>query len=91
MAVTYHAKDRMRERVGIKNAERMAEKVLECGVQHKDTTGQLNKWITKLYFVNRTANNVRLYGEFAYLFHNEVLVTVLPIPRNLRNHVKKEK
>lgn len=88
--VSRHAYERLHERCGIsrKAATRMAEKAFYIGMKHSDTKGQINRWITSLYFNNKNANNIRLYGNFAYIFCNKILVTVLEIPNNLKNRWK---
>ena len=85
-----HAYERLHERCGLsrKAATRMAEKAFYTGMKHSDTRGQINRWITSLYFNNKNANNIRLYGNFAYIFCNKILVTVLEIPNNLKNRWK---
>lgn len=77
--VSRHAYERLHERCGLsrKTATRMAEKAFYIGMKHSDTKGQINRWITSLYFNNKNANNIRLYGNFAYIFCNKILVTVL--------------
>lgn len=88
--VSRHAYKRLHERCGLsrKAATRMAEKAFYTGMKHSDTRGQINRWITSLYFNNKNANNIRLYGNFAYIFCNKILVTVLEIPNNLKNRWK---
>lgn len=88
--VSRHAYERLHERCGLsrKAATRMAEKAFYTGMKHSDTRGQINRWITSLYFNNKNANNIRLYGNFAYIFCNKILVTVLEIPNNLKNSWK---
>lgn len=88
--VSRHAYERLHERCGLsrKAATRMAEKAFYTGMKHSDTRGQINRWITSLYFNNKNANNLRLYGNFAYIFCNKILVTVLEIPNNLKNRWK---
>ena len=88
--VSRHAYERLHERCGLsrKAATRMAEKAFYTGMKHSDTKGQINRWITSLYFNNKNANNIRLYGNFAYIFCNKILVTVLEIPNNLKNRWK---
>ena len=68
--VSRHAYERLHERCGLsrKAATRMAEKAFYIGMKHSDTKGQINRWITSLYFNNKNANNIRLYGNFAYIF-----------------------
>ena len=88
--VSRHAYERLHERCGLsrKAATRMAEKAFYIEMKHSDTKGQINRWITSLYFNNKNANNIRLYGNFAYIFCNKILVTVLEIPNNLKNRWK---
>lgn len=88
--VSRHAYERLHERCGLsrKAATRMAEKAFYTGMKHSDTRGQINRWITSLCFNNKNANNIRLYGNFAYIFCNKILVTVLEIPNNLKNRWK---
>lgn len=62
----------------------MAEKAFYEGITHKQTKGRLHKWVTSLFFKNCNANNIRLYGDNAYIFRGETLVTVIPIPGNLK-------
>ena len=88
--ISRHAEKRLRERCGInhKSAQRIAEKAFEQGVKHSETKGNLQKWVTSLYFHNKSANNIRLYGDKAYIFCGNALVTVLQIPSNLRNDMR---
>lgn len=88
--VSKHAETRLHERCGInrKSAQRIAEKAFNEGIRHSQTKGNLKKWVTSLYFNNKCANNIRLYGDKAYIFSGEVLITVLQIPSNLRNDMR---
>lgn len=91
MDLTKHAKTRIKERCGLgkKGSLRAAEKALTEGIPHSRTKGRLNKWITSLYFGGSKANNIRLYGDKAYIFHNQTLITVMQIPQNLMKDLKK--
>lgn len=93
MVVTNHAKQRAKERCGInkKSTERIANKALENGIKHYECNGCLKKWVDKQYLSYGKANNIRLYGNNAYLFHNEILITILQIPNNLIKNVKQIK
>ena len=87
MVVTKHAKDRMKERCGYnkKTAKRMADKALHYGLSHKDLIGEVEQWANCLYLSKRKANNIRIYGEQAYLFRNNVLLTVIQVPNRCKN------
>lgn len=88
--ITNHAKRRMKQRCGVSKraCSKMAKKVFTNGVKHSETTGDLNKWITTLFFRHKTANNIRIYGGQAYIFCGHVLVTVIPIPNEMKNTYK---
>lgn len=90
---TKHGRDRLRKRNGLnhKSIDRIVEKVYRDGLQHGETTGRLNKWITKLYFSNKTADSIRIYGDKAYIFAGSLLITVLQVPNNLLDIVKIDK
>lgn len=90
MIISNHAKQRMKERCGFnkKTQERMAWKAFEDGITHAQTKGKLNKWVTSLYFKNKKADNIRLYGDYAYIFCKETLVTVITIPTSLKRNLK---
>lgn len=90
MVVTKHAQKRLKERCGLskKAAERLANLAYEHGMKHSETTGNLRKWVVSQYFYNETANNIRLYGDKAFIFRGYTLITVLQIPHNLVKYVK---
>lgn len=85
MDISRHAAERLKERCGLskKACKRMARKAFDEGIRHSQTKGRLNKWVTGLYFKNQKANNIRLYGDKAYIFCDETLVTVIQIPVDL--------
>lgn len=89
MIVTKHAKQRMMQRCGLndKSSVRLAEIAYEKGLKHRDLTGNLKKWVDSLYFHNCKANQIRLYGDKAYIFQNKILITVIQIPYNLVKEV----
>lgn len=86
VSVSKHAIKRLKERCGInhKSALKMAKRAFENGITHAETSGRLKKWINRQYLSNRKANNIRLYGDKAYIFCGYMLVTVLLIPNDLK-------
>ena len=78
--VTDHAARRTKERLGISKriSEKNADKALQMGIRHSETSGSLHRYITALYWKNQTANNVRIYCENVYTFHD---ITSLPSGR----------
>ena len=89
--VTRHATRRTKERVGLPKriAEKNADKALQEGIRHKETSGGLHRYIEALYWKNRTANNVRIYCGNVYIFHNETLITIFPLPQKYRKTAEK--
>ena len=68
--------------------KRMVQEAYNEGIPHSKTKGRLNKWVTSLFFKNMNANNIRLYGDKAYIFCNKILVTVIQIPASLTKDLK---
>lgn len=85
MIITKHARQRMKQRCGTnkKATDRIAQIAFENGLKHNELTGNLKKWVDSLYFKKCTANQIRIYGDKAYLFGNDKLITVIQIPHNL--------
>ncbi len=85
MVVTKHAKARLKHRCGFsgKNYDKIALRALQDGITHSEVKGRLGRWVDGLYLSKKNANNIRLYGDKAYLFHNNVLITVIQIPTHL--------
>ena len=90
MNMSNHATDRMSERCGLnkKSSERLSKLALENGISHNDTVGSLNRYLTKLFFYNKTANNIRIYGEDVYIFCDDILITVIPLDNKYKKVVR---
>ena len=91
VSVTDHGCKRIRSRCGAskKAAGKIAEDAFKNGITHAETTGSLNRYITSLYFHNKTANNIRVFNDKVFIFSNEVLITVLNLPKRYHKIVKK--
>ena len=81
--VSRHGDRRCRQHVGVprKAVERTVQKALECGIDHRTATGSLQRYLAALY--NRydgNGNNIKVYGDKVYIFHDELLITVLNLP-----------
>lgn len=89
MIISEHARMRMQERCGFdrRTGDQMAKNAFERGITHGQTQGRLNKWITRLYFKKKKANNIRIYGNNAYIFCGEILVTVIPVPADVKKNM----
>ena len=89
--VTDHAQKRIKERLGInkKSIQKVSDKALSLGLKHSETTGRLKKYADSLYLKKKRGFNIRIYSEKVYLFANETLVTVLPLPTDLKKIANK--
>ena len=89
METSKHAQQRSKERNGwnVKATERMIPRILEKGIRHSQTKGNLHKWMSGLYERYKVkGTDIRIYGDKAYVFRNECLVTVLQVPNNILKH-----
>lgn len=87
LQVSRHGRKRSVQRIGIprKAVERNAQKALVDGIDHRHAVGALQRYLAMLYNrYDRNGNNIRVYHEFVYVFHDEILITVLCVPPNLR-------
>lgn len=91
--LTDHGEKRVRKRMGLgkKVAPNVANKALELGITHSEVTGSLKKYLDKLYLSHHNANNIRIYNRNIFLFHNDILVTVIDLPSNHFHTVDKLK
>lgn len=88
--ITKHAFDMGNERLGLREKQfrKLALRALTNGINHSDTKGTLNKYITRLYFKNGHANNIRIYGHNVFIFEDHKLITVYQIPPDLKKYLK---
>lgn len=84
--VSRHAIKRAKERMGLNKDAiiRLASLAFEKGKSHSDTTGSLHRYLDKVYLLKHEANNMKIYGEFLYLFSNNILVTIFKIDNKLK-------
>lgn len=89
--ITDHAFNRAKERLNWKRnvLEKESCKAYEFGIKHSDTKGSLNKYVTKLWFDYKTANNIRIMGENIFLFKDDLLITIYQLPFKMRKYVKR--
>lgn len=90
LSITDHAYQRAKERLSIskKSVDRLADSAFENGIRHSDIKGQFKRYIDKLYFQYKTANNIRIYGEIIFLFANNTLITLYQVPQEFRKTLK---
>lgn len=91
--MTHHSCKRIRERMGINNrgTERIANLALHKGITHAEATGDLKKYMTEIYLSHCTSNNMRIYNNKIFIFHNVRLITVLQLPGKFMSVISKIK
>jgi len=84
--VTWHGKNRMKERVGIpkRASARQTQRAFEKGITHSETVGSLHTYLDSLFLREGTANNIRIWNGCIYIFANERLLTVYALPSQFR-------
>lgn len=89
--ITRHASMRLSQRCGIqkKMQSKVVRRVWRHGVTHSESSIDINlkRWIDGLYLSQRKPNKILLYGNGAYLFKDNVLLTVIHIPESLQKSV----
>lgn len=89
--LTKHASARMLERCGIqkKTQPKVVRRAWRHGITHSESSidPDLKHWIDGLYLSQRKPNKILLYGNGAYLFKDDVLITVILIPQSLQESV----
>jgi hypothetical protein len=84
--VTKHAQERLKERMGVNKqaGDRLAKIAMEKGLTHAETNGRLKSLLDDIFLKHKTANNMRIYSEKVFLFHDEILITVLPLDQEYK-------
>ena len=81
----------MSQRCGIqkKTQAKVVRRAWRHGLTHSESSvdPNLKRWIDCLYLSQRKPNKILLYGNGAYLFKDDVLITVILIPESLQKSV----
>lgn len=91
LQVSKHGAKRARQRVGLpkKAVERNAQRALAEGIGYREATGALRRYISWLYeLYDGNGNNIRIYGDKVWIFHDSILITVLNVPGEHRKAAK---
>lgn len=91
--LTRHSITRLEQRCGVskKNAQLVAKRAFRKGISHTETHGNLHRFLDTLYLSQKKGTNMRIYGNAVYVFKEDVLITVINIPKNLMEDVNKIK
>lgn len=82
--VTHHARKRFSKRSGLskKLTKKKSTEALNLGLERKETTGNLHRYLTKLYY--HSESDIRVHHQMIYVFEGNVVVTVMMLPQYLR-------
>lgn len=84
--ITNHAKERIGKRCGIpkKAFERSVQKAFDKGLRREECVKELRKYLDYLFLSHKNGNNIKVYGNHAYIFCDTRLITVLTLPNKYR-------
>lgn len=91
LQVSKHGAKRARQRVGLpkRAVERNAQRALVEGIGYREASGALRRYISWLYeLYDGNGNNIRIYGDKVWVFHDGILITVLNVPSEHRKAAK---
>lgn len=75
--------------VSKKSTERVAGLALERGLQHKDFSGSLSRYLDFLYLSHKKGGGMRIYNNQVFIFTKQHhLITVLDLPSKYHKVVK---
>jgi len=89
--ITDHAYDMAKNRLSMNRGsfEKLSEKAFILGVNHSEVAGNLKKYIDSKFLSQRSANNIRIYGENIFIFSKQTLITVYQVPTSLKKSALK--
>jgi len=84
--VTNHAQKRFKQRLGLPKTacRKHAQLAYDKGSKHSDAKGKAKRYMDKIFLDHHNANQMRIYGEFIYLFDKTTLITVMAIPHGIK-------
>lgn len=89
--LTKHSISRLEQRCGVskKNASTIAKRAFKTGISHKNTTGNLHRFLDSIYLSQKKGTNMKIYGNAVFVFKEDTLITVISVPENLMDDVRK--
>ncbi len=94
ISITKHAKKQLKRRLGLnkKCIVKIAEKAYNEGMHRHKMKGNLKRYVNqKAYIHDEACSNIICFNGILYVFNNDLLVTVYPVPGNLNNYWKDRK
>ena len=84
--ITKHARERIKKRVGSKDAERMFGEALLDGTKFSETKGDLKRYLRRGVIVYHS--DCIVYKGFIYWHSRTALITVTPLPQKFNKYIK---
>lgn len=93
VSLTEHAYEQSKKRFRWKKetARKMAQRALDEGLTHAEAKGSLKKYLNTRWLKHRNCDAIRIYGEDAYFFSGNRLITLYRIPQKLMGKVRDSK
>jgi len=90
LIITKHGKIRTKDRCGLskKISDKVADRAYKKGIKHSETVGSLKRYLDGIFLAKYNANNMRIYMEKVFLFHDNIFVSILNLPNKYKNTVK---
>lgn len=94
IGLTRHGAERLKQRVGEqsgKTIDEQAEVAYRCGLRRKDLNGKLYRWVERRCY-QHPGKIARLHRGYLYFYGMDAphqLVTVFPVPKDMRNQAKR--
>lgn len=64
---------------------KLAVKAKSEGVERKDTTGSLRRYLDKVYWYNPNTTHIFVWSEKVFIFADSALITVLNLPNRYKS------
>ena len=84
-----HARQRIKKRIGTKDAEKIFEEALLHGVKFSDTKGNLKRFLSAGAI--KHLSDAIVYKGFVFWHRRTVLITVTPLPQRYVKYIKPKK
>jgi hypothetical protein len=91
--ITKHAFKRAKKRLSFTTGvlKKMATRAYESGINRAETKGFLHQYVDRLCAAEHATNNIRIYGDILYLFVDNILITLYPVPSAFRKLLRVSK
>jgi hypothetical protein len=80
--LTVHGAHRIGQRVGLPKRAilRFVQRALAQGLERQSTKGRLRRYLDKFYYAHAESAEMRVYGQFVFVFAGSKLITTWGLP-----------